>query len=471
MPIWAVARQMIAEGIRMKIALVFLALIGAVIVGLPFSVEGDSTLSGAVQSFMAYGFSATAVLLSMLTIFMSRSLSDELVNRQIFLVMTKPVSRWQFVVGKWLGITCLNAVFLVSAGLTIYGMIHYIRISHGSGAGEAERSSERKALAEEVLVARHALRVVLPDFSKTAEREFDRNVEEGAYAGIPDFNVEAEKARLRKKHEARWRVVPPLSSRVFRFENVLCERSREVFIHLRYKADVVNYAPDEVLRAAWVFGDPANETPEYIVPIRHRVDRFHSIRFPSDAVAADHTLRVEFVNRNPFQGERQFGNVMDFRKSNEVEVLFDVGSFEGNAVRLMVLMMCKLMFLAAVAVLMTTVFSFPVASLGSFTVYVIAGARSFLMEAVDFMGVGSDSMFSSFSAFAGQLIAHVITMAQWVVPDFGYYDGVETLVNGRNVGLVWVLQGVGELVLLKTVIVLGLAVLLFHRREVAEVSV
>ena len=43
--------------------------------------------------------------------------------------------------------------------------------------------------------------------------------------------------------------------------------------------------------------------------------------------------------------------------------------------------------------------------------------------------------------------------------------------NGRNVSLVWVLQGIGELALLKTFIVLGLAILLFHRREVAEVSV
>ena len=53
--IWAVARQMIAEGIRMKIALVFLVLIGAVVLGLPFSVSGDSSLTGAVQSFMSYG--------------------------------------------------------------------------------------------------------------------------------------------------------------------------------------------------------------------------------------------------------------------------------------------------------------------------------------------------------------------------------------------------------------------------------
>ena len=59
----------------------------------------------------------------------------------------------------------------------------------------------------------------------------------------------------------------------------------------------------------------------------------------------------------------------------------------------------------------------------------------------------------------------------FLIPDFGYYDGLETLVDGRNVGLVWVLQGVGELVLMQTTIIMGLAMILFHRREAAEVSV
>ena len=111
---------MIAEGLRMKIALVFLLLLGAVVLGLPFSISGDSSVTGAVQSFISYGLSATSVLLGMLTIFMSRSLSDELVYRQVLLVMTKPIPRWQFIAGKWLGIMMLNTAFLGFSGLCQY---------------------------------------------------------------------------------------------------------------------------------------------------------------------------------------------------------------------------------------------------------------------------------------------------------------------------------------------------------------
>lgn len=463
---WAIARLMIAEGIRMKIALVFIVLIGMVVLGLPFSITGDSSLTGAVRSFMSYGLTATGVLLGMLTIFMSRSLSDELVNQQIFLVMTKPIPRWQYIVGKWLGMTILNAVFLASSGLIIYGMVYYIRHTHPT-------IDDRYDLAElenEVLVARHALKTKLPDFREDAELEFERNVEEGRYANVPNFDPEKERARLAKKHEARWRVVGPLNARVFEFENVLCDRSPEKWIQLRYKTDVSGYPSDEIFRAAWVFGDPFKATPEYSSRTRHMVGRYHTIRVPADAVAEDHTLLVRFYNRNPFEGEAQAANVIDFRASEPVEVLFIVGSFEWNLVRLLILMQCKLMFLAAVALLAVTVFSFPVACLASFTVYVLAGTRTFILESLDFASDDFAGMFSSLKEFLVQSIIHVYGLVHWVIPDFGYYSAVEDFVNGRNVSLVWVLQGITELALLKTALLLGIAILLFYRREVAEVS-
>ena len=340
---------MIAEGIRMKIALVFILLIGFVVLGLPFSVSGDSSLTGAVQSFLSYGLTATGVLLGMLTIFLSRSLSDELVNRQIFLVVTKPIPRWQFILGKWLGITLMNAVFISVAGMTLYGMVHYIRHTHPP----IDDLYDKAELNNEILVARHALPVKPPNFARDAQMEFDRNMEEGLYDDVPDFRPDKEKERLTKKYEAKWRVVGPTDARLFEFENVLVVRSREKFIQIRYKTEVSRYPPDEIFRAVWRFGDPYKGTPVYDVPVRHVVGRFHTVRAPADAVAADHTLAVRFYNQNPFPDEPQFNNVIEFRKSDGPEVLFIVGSFEWNFVRLLVLMLCKLIFLAAVAIFFT----------------------------------------------------------------------------------------------------------------------
>jgi hypothetical protein len=463
---------MIAEGIRMKIALVFLVLIAAVVLGLPFSVTGDSSLTGAVQSFMSYGLATTSVLLGMLTIFMSRSVSDELVGRQIFLLVTKPIPRWEYVVGKWLGITLLNAAFLACAGLTIYGMVHQIKGRWFKG--KVLTSSQQFDMAElnnEILVARHAGKAGLPNFMEDAELEFQKNLEGGLYADQPKFDPKEEKKRLAQKYEARWRVVGPGDGRVFEFENILCDRSPDNTIQLRYKANVSQYPPDEIYRAVWLFGDAYKGVPVYKVPTRHMQGRYHTIRVPADAVAPDYTLLVRFYNYNPYQDEAPWPNVIEFRSSEPVEVLFTVGSFGGNLFRLLLLMLCKLMFLAGVAMLAVTVFSFPVACLTAFTVYVLAGSRGFIIESLDLASVDKTNMFSSLREFGVQSIMFVFRGIYWVVPDFGRYDAVEDLVNGRNVSLVWVLQAVTELALLKTAIILGLAILFFYRREVAEISV
>jgi hypothetical protein len=458
---------MIAEGLRMKIALVLLVLMGLVLLGLPFAIEGDSSLSGAVRSFMSYSLTATAVLLSFLTIFMSRSLSDELVNRQILITMTKPIPRWQFLLGKWLGITMLNAGLLVFAGGATYGMVHYIAATRPP----LDERYDQAELRDQVMVARHAIQCTLPDFARTAEREYERNLELGKYAGRTDFDPKREKHRLTKKHEYAWRVVGVLQAREFTFRNVLCDRSAGKTVQIRYKARVSQAPVDEVFRSVWLFGDPTKNTNTLQYHTKHVVDRFHDISVPADCVADDHTLRVVFYNRNPFPGELQAPNIIEFGMSEGVEILFVVGSFEWNLLRLLCLMMCKLMFLAAVGLLMTSVFSFPVACLASFTVYALAGMRSFIFESLDWVEAGYHPMFSSINDFLGHVVYYVYRAISWVIPDFSYYDAVETFVSGRNVSLVWVLNGIGELVLFQTTFVLGIAMLLFHRREVSEVSV
>jgi len=458
---------MIAEGIRMKIALVFLVLIGVIVLGLPFSITGDASLTGAVQSFMSYGFTATAVLLSMLTIFLSRSVSDDLVNRQIYLIMTKPLPRWQYILGKWLGISVLNCVFLTASGLAIYGMVYYIKTHHPP----IDQRFDEAQLNNEVLVARHAVKYVPPDFHRTAELEFERNMEEGLYDNVPDFDKNKEIASLVRKHEARWRVVPPDNARMFEFRNVLVDRSPGHYIQLRYKTNVSRYTPDETFRGRWVFGDPLKGAAEREVPIRQSVDRWQTVRVPSDVVAPDNTLTVRFYNQNPFPGEPQSDNIFEFRKSDDVTVLFVVGSFEWNMVRLLALIQCKLMFLAAVAVFMTSLFSFPVACLVSFTVYVMTAMLGFVVDAVDLLTPKYAGWFDSAIEFAYHTLLALFAVIRHILPDFSRYDAVETFVNGHNVSLVWVLQAVTELVLFKTAIILGLAILLFYRREVAEVSV
>jgi hypothetical protein len=454
----------------MKIALVFLVLLALLLLGLPFSAEGDRSLTGRVQSFLSYTLSATGLLLGVLTLFLSRSLSDELVNRSIFITLTKPLPRWQFILGKWMGVSVLNLVLLGAAAVVIYGMVYYIRWV----TPPSDERYDKARLENEVLVARHAVTPRLPDFARMADDEYEQRLERGEYADRIDLNPALERGHLSMKHEAAFRAVAPLDGREFEFTNVLCDRSPDNRVYLRYKTRVTNYPPDEVFRSLWVFGDPRKGAKAYRVPTRHVVGRFHSIEVPADCVAPDGTLTVQFLNRNPWADlgqERQWGNVIEFFAKDEVEVLFVVGSFEGNFLRLLCLMACKLMYLAALGLLMTSLFSFPVACLVSFTVYVLAGTRRFIWDALEYTARHAENMFSSVSNFLAGSAMYLYQGVTVVVPDFGRYDAVESFVNGRNVTLVWVLQGVFGLVLIQTTLILGLAMLFFQRREVAEVSI
>lgn len=520
-----VALHVIAEGLRMKIALVFLALTAFVVLALPFSIEGDGSLTGAVQSYLSFSLSFTGFFLGVLTVFLARTISDELVHRQSFMLFSKPLARWQYILGKWLGMAMFNVVFLAFGFVCIYGMMHYIiktkkpvEDSYEPGLTPTSKvdleqlarkraiietpdarteSPDRRRLYAEVLVARHSTMFELPDFSRPAEAEFNERMQQGFYNNLTTpVNREQELARLREKYEAQWRIVPPLGQRTFTFSNILCDRSPSNSIQIRYKAEVIDYPPDEVFRSTWQVGDPDRGATPYLLFPRHVVGRFQSLKVPADCVGRDGSLTVQFQNINPYANpewfenpEPLFYNTLDITRDG-IKCLFIVGSFEGNLLRLYVLMLCKLLFLGAVAVLMTSQFSFPVATLASFVVYALAGLRAFMLESLDLMHTSPHSIWTllgqffdplfggewgraseAFQPLAIALLNGVLQGVFKIIPDFNYFDGVETLVNGENVSLVWVLQGIGELVLLQTSVMLGLATVLFYRREIAEVSV
>ena len=459
--VWTVARHTIAESMRMKIAVFFVVLLAVLVLGLPFASKGDDSVSGAVQSFLAYSIAALSFLLSCLTIFLSKSLSADLTGKQILTLMAKPLARWQYVIGKWLGIVLLNTAILTLSGLVIYGMTWYI------ASQPARDEFDKERLDHQILKARHASRFVMPDFTAAAGAVYERNLKEGRYTGIGDFDPAGEKERLRKEEGKRWRSVWPLESRVFEFEDVRCPRAAGTVVHIRYRARVHNFPPDEILRCQWVIGNREKDTEVYFVPRRDIIERVHTIAVPADAVATDNTLTAVFINANPWvdAGETQRANTVVFEGPDSVEVLFSVSSFGSNLVRALSLVMCRLAFLGAVAVAVTTVFSFPVACLVALVVYVLATMRGFLGDAISWLP--DEGMISVLHMAMENLVRGIY----FVIPDFSKFNGLENLVDGRNVTLKWVLLGVGQLVLIQTSTLLLIACLLFQRREVSEVSV
>lgn len=461
--LWTVARQTISEGIRMRIALVVFFLLAILLLGLPLISKGDNSVSGAVQAFLTYSIMSVSFLLSCLSIFLCKSISEDLAGKQILMLMTKPVARWQYVLGKWVGVMTLTTSILIIASFAIYGMTRYVASHPARDEWDAER------LKNQILTARHANPFIVPDFSAAAEQEYQESLETGKYDDVLDHDPAAEKAKIKARIEQQWRSVQPFEQRQFDFENVRCERTADHNIHIQYEAKVYNYPPDEIIRCSWYAGNREKGAKTYVSNRRDVRDRKHTVTFPADCVADDLTLSVLFSNVNPYipYGEQQYPNTLVFEGPRAVEVLFSVSSFETNLMRALTLVWCRLAFLTAVGVLATCIFSFPVACLVALCVYLFASSGGFLSEAVEFMSTDENVIESIYQVVVGNLL----TALFFVIPDFSKLDGLSVLIDGRNVTLKWVLMGLGQMVLIKTSLLLLAACLIFQRRQVSEVSV
>ena len=106
---------------------------------------------------VTYAMILVTLLLSLLTILLATlTITRELEYRQIFLTMSKPVSRGQYLLGKWLGLAVLNALLVSVSGVAIYT---YTRLIADQPAMNLNDVLEAR---EEVLTARRSIKP-MPD--------------------------------------------------------------------------------------------------------------------------------------------------------------------------------------------------------------------------------------------------------------------------------------------------------------------
>ncbi|MFB0525795.1 MAG: ABC transporter permease, partial [Phycisphaerae bacterium] len=125
--IWAVATNTIRQALRMKFAAAFVILLLVLLPVMGASMTGDGTLKGRLQTFVSYGLSLTSILLCLLTIVVSAySLTSDIKQRQIYTVITKPIRRFQLLLGKLLGVILLDMALLVLFSAIIYSITIYM---------------------------------------------------------------------------------------------------------------------------------------------------------------------------------------------------------------------------------------------------------------------------------------------------------------------------------------------------------
>ncbi|MBI5722463.1 MAG: ABC transporter permease [Planctomycetes bacterium] len=156
--IWTVARQTFVQCLRMRMALGFIIMLAVALAGVGITVKGDGTLNGRIRTFLDYSFVITVLIPGIMTIFLTVGMvAGDVRRKQIFMILTKPLARWHYVLGRWLGVMMLNALLLSLAAAAIYGVVQYLK------SLPALNLMDRLALMNGVLTARESIPPMPPD--------------------------------------------------------------------------------------------------------------------------------------------------------------------------------------------------------------------------------------------------------------------------------------------------------------------
>jgi hypothetical protein len=449
--IWAVAANTIKQALRIKIALVFVILLIILLPVMGSVMTGDGTLKGRLQTFVSYGLSLTAFLLCLLTIAVSiYSMTSEFDQKQIYTVLTKPIHRFQLLLGKLLGVILLDVVLLVLFSAVIYAVTIYIpKFFDASEAGLVQAENE-------FFTARAGLIPAEVDVTKEVEQTYEKLEKTGQLPpGVSRSKIISQLTR-QKKLQKRAAVVGQELAWEFNDVKIL-DPAGSFFI--RFKYDVSVNPPDSHVFGRWDVGDYRQleygkiETPIYRFDRKDLVRTFYEIEVPADAVAKDGYLSVRFLNI-PLNN-----TVVIFPPKDGLEILYKADTFTANFVRAVLLILFRLIFLAVLGILASTFLSFPVAILFCLVIFFTGTISGFILESFDFLSEGV-------SGFYSYTVRPIIQL----LPQFDKISPAKFLVPARLLSWFFLAKVAGIMVGIKAFLLLLLSLLIFSYREIAKIT-
>ena len=452
---------------RMLMFFLLLMFLGATVFFAWWLSTGTGRPDEKIQTFISYSTRFITALLSLLTIFVTiATVTRDIKRREIFTIATKPVSRFGYLTGKFLGVTILNVVFLVIAGGLIYGTAKVMAKTEVSGTPE-EVNYDQARIDALVLTARKGVLPEKPaDMEKVAEEKAKQMLEEQLQRkpemkDQPQF-VEALRNKfyldVMKALKANTVTVPPGRIRVFKFKDIKVRPGDEL-IFIRYKMDV-SFNPETMkMYGEWWFGpgDPTKERALIRIPTYDTIRKYHEIPLPiqsneTSLISPDGDLYVAF--RNPFEN---MASSAIFTDGTGLELLYTADIFEMNLLRGLFLILLRLIYLTVLSLAFACCLSFPVAVLVVLVVYMLGAASTFILDAVNNEGHES--------------VGVVIRYIMMPIPHLASYEPAILLEKGRMIGYDMIGKCLFMLILIKGGILSCIGYLLFRRKELARVVV
>jgi len=487
-----VARTLLDEAIRMKLALIFVVMLVLLVPVLPFMLGGETRLQYRLESFLTYSLTVVSTLLSAMTILLAaRTVSSELSDRQSYLTLTKPVSRVGYLAGKWIGIMGLNLLLLAVSGVGVFAFVKVLERTPVMDAADyiavQEQVLTARASAEPVPVDSAALAI---DFEERLEDLRLRGADPLIYGNLGDPITQiapATRQAIQLDALRQWLTVAPRNQTTYRFAGLQDAKENGVSIQLKFSPKAATAAGDNMVRLAFrvndrPYADPRTSQP--LPPVRNST--FHTAYILSDDIRDDGTLDLTVINTGADVGQSS----VSFKPGEGLEVFYKVGGFEANLAKGLLVMWIRLSFLAALGLAAATFLGFPTACLLCFLVFFAAVGSDYLSESLrSYASIPRDEVpwwdkiwltvgkfmeevraGEFFDAF--KLVIRLIGEAfTFVVPPMARYSPTTLIAYGRSVEGSMMLDALIRIGVISTGVVAVFAAVVFGRREVARVTV
>ena len=475
-PVTAIAKNVLAEAVRMKISLVFIVLLIMLMASLPGLLDASTPLRYRVQTFLQYATAGSFTLIAMLAIFLgTASVCFEQRDKVIWQTATKPVRAWEYVAGKWLGVSAVCLILLSVCGLGVYMFTEYLRQQPAIGEVAAfEPRNPQEVLTEDRLILEYRILVgrtselftLTDDTTKAifaavdteyADAERVYREETAKTAEPPDRNKIIK--QVREEMLGQYLAIEPGQSELYTFTHLGGALSVGKPITFRYVVNAGGNLPSDVYRITiW----PKNQPPM----IREvHLGEAMTMTMPASFIDAE-TGSLEMLIYNADVVNRTLNPQTISFPPDGLEISFPVTGFAANYTRVAFVNGIKLLFLAMIGVVCGTFLAFPVANLVAFGIFICAESASFLKEAVDNMRV--EEVDGSIIWWA--LIAEKIALP--IAGAFRFYGDLKpigNLVEGKLLPTIDI-AGASVILLGLTAVLFAAGSAIFRSRELATYS-
>lgn len=486
LPCFAVARTLIDEAIRLKFAVVFIAVMIVFIPLLPVLMRPEEQIHYRLQYFLVWSMLAVTSMLGLMTALLAvRTITSDLNKRQIYMTLTKPIGRLEYLFGKWLGIMLLNLVLVTVSGVAIYANVQAIASERFT---LPERHVHRIAVEERILTARQLLMPSI-DLSGAYARQIEvlRDQFESENAGEA-FNEYAVQEQVRDALKKEWLTIGPMERKRYEFVGLsaLKEATKTVQLRLMPRASGGSTADGRV-QLFMLFNGRTSQQVLGQMPPRMSESNFHILDIPTWIIDDNGMLVIEIANL-PVNGVPQ--PTISLHKDDGLHLLYKVGDFTPNLVKTMFLVWVRLSFVAMLGLACGTFLGFPVACILALMVFLAAVGTNYINDSFEFYAKTPPSNLTLMQQVVWvpaqffQLIGEgeiwdAIKMIIWLigssfmllVPDMAGYSPVNKIKDGIYISWELMIQAVLLIGIASTAAMTLVGYLLFRFREVARVIV